>query len=137
MLFITNRFRKGSIQSRVGAKYQFDLRNNASSNAIYCCERYGDNDYKEVGADALMTALKKSKAKQILFYIHGFSNLPEPDIFPRAIKLQTYFDQKEQNLVEVIPLIWPCDNDLGIVKDYWDDQKSADSSAFAFARVLQ
>ena len=33
-------------------------------------------------------------------------------------------------------MIWPCDNDLGIVKDYWDDQKSADQSAFSFARVL-
>ena len=37
----------------------------------------------------------------------------------------------------VVPLIWPCDNDLGIVVDYWDDQKAADESAFAFARVFQ
>lgn len=37
----------------------------------------------------------------------------------------------------MISIIWPCDNDLGIVKDYWDDQKSADQSAFAFARMLQ
>jgi len=33
-------------------------------------------------------------------------------------------------------LIWPCDNDRGIIKDYWDDQKSADASAYSFARVL-
>lgn len=84
-----------------------------------------------------MQKLKESKSKQILFYIHGFSNLPEEDIFPRAKKLQKFFDRKEKNLIEVVSIIWPCDNDLGIVKDYWDDQKSADISSFAFARVLQ
>ena len=137
MLFITNRVRKGSIQSNFGSAYQFDLKNNASSNSIYCCKRQGKNDYEEIGSESLLSALKKSQAKQLLFYIHGFSNLPEPDIFPRAMKLQELFDKKEKGLVEVVPLIWPCDNDFGIVKDYWDDQKSADSSAFAFARVLQ
>jgi esterase/lipase superfamily enzyme len=38
--------------------------------------------------------------------------------------------------VIVIPMIWPCDNDLGIVLDYWDDQKSAEASSAGFARVL-
>jgi len=84
-----------------------------------------------------MSALKESKAKQLLFFIHGFSNLPEADIFPRAEKFQKYFDSKEENLIQVIPLIWPCDDDIGIVKDYWDDQKSADASAASFSRVLQ
>jgi len=84
-----------------------------------------------------MTKLKESNAKQILLFIHGFSNLPEPDIFPRVAQLQKYFDSKEPNLMQVVPLIWPCDNDFGVVKDYWDDQKSADQSAFAFARALQ
>ena len=36
-----------------------------------------------------------------------------------------------------VPIVWPCDNDFGIVKDYWDDQKSADASAYSSARVLQ
>ena len=39
--------------------------------------------------------------------------------------------------VQVVPVIWPCDDDPGIVKDYWDDQKAADMSAFSFARALQ
>ena len=43
---------------------------------------------------------------------------------------------KKRNEVLVVPIIWPCDNDLGVVKDYWDDQKAADQSAFSFARVL-
>ena len=85
---------------------------------------------------ALLQSLKDSNCKQLLFFIHGFSNLPEPDIFPRVEKLQQLLDDKEPELALVIPLIWPCDNDLGIVQDYWDDQKSADASAQSFARLL-
>jgi len=137
MLFITNRAPQGSIRTRKGRAYKFDLNKNAPSNSIYCCQRLKENDYIEIGATNLMSKLRDSKAKQLLFFIHGFSNLPEPDIFPRVIKLQEYFDEKEKDLVEVVPIIWPCDNDFGIVKDYWDDQKSADKSAFSFARALQ
>jgi esterase/lipase superfamily enzyme len=137
MLFITNRGRQGSIHSKFGAAYKFDLNNNSPSNSIYCCERKGKDDYQELGAEGLMSKLRESNAKQLLFFIHGFSNLPEPDIFPRAAKLQEYLNEKESGLIEVVPIIWPCDNDFGIVKDYWDDQKSADKSAFSFSRVLQ
>jgi len=137
MLFITNREPKGSIRTRKNRHYKFDLNKNAPSNSIYCCERLGVENYIELGSSALMTRLKESHYKQLLFFIHGFSNLPEPDIFPRVLKLQQLFDEKEPGLIQVIPLIWPCDNDIGIVKDYWDDQKSADKSAFSFARVLQ
>ena len=137
MLFITNRSPQGSIRTKKGRTYRFDLNKNSPSNSIYCCERLRKDDYKEIGSDGLMTKLREGNAKQILLFIHGFSNLPEPDIFPRVVQLQKYFDSKEPNLMQVVPLIWPCDNDLGIVKDYWDDQKSADQSAFAFARALQ
>ena len=138
MLFITNREPQGSIRTTKKARaYKFDLNKNSPSNSVYYCERLHEGDYREIGSDGLMSKLKESKAKQILLFIHGFSNLPEPDIFPRVKKLQEYFDLKEPNLVEVVALIWPCDNDLGVIKDYWDDQKSADSSAFSFARVLQ
>lgn len=137
MLFITNREPKGSIRTRMGRAYKFDLNKNSPSNSIYCCERKGKDDYIEIGSSGLMTKLKDSNAKQILLFIHGFSNLPEPDIFPRVEQLQQYFDAKEPDMIEVVPMIWPCDNDFGIVKDYWDDQKSADQSAFSFARALQ
>jgi esterase/lipase superfamily enzyme len=137
MLFITNREPQGSIRTKKGRAYKFNLDKNAPSNSIYCCERLAKDEYLEIGSSGLMSKLKKCKAKQLLFFIHGFSNLPEPDIFPRVIKLQEYFDSKEKDLIEVVPLIWPCDNDFGIVKDYWDDQKSADKSAFSFSRVLQ
>ena len=136
MLFVTNREPQGSIRTRVNRPFKFDLRKNAPSNSIYCCERLGGG-YIELGSKEWLSRLRDSNAKQILFFIHGFSNLPEPDIFPRTEKLQEYFDTKEQGLVKVVPIIWPCDDDPGIVKDYWDDQKSADMSAFSFARALQ
>ena len=137
MLFITNREPKGSIVTEANRDFHFDLDKNSPSNSIYCCERIAKDKYIELGSDVLMSKLKDSKAKQLLLFIHGFSNLPEPDIFPRVTKLQEYFDAKEPNLIQVVPIIWPCDNDLGIIKDYWDDQKSADQSAFSFARALQ
>jgi len=137
MLFVTNREPKGSIRTRKGRTYKFDLNKNAPSNSIYCCERLGEHRYIEIGSGSLMSRLRECNSKQLLFFIHGFSNLPEPDIFPRVEILQKLFDEKEENLVLVVPIIWPCDNDLGIVGDYWDDQKSADKSAFSFSRVLQ
>ena len=36
----------------------------------------------------------------------------------------------------MVPLVWPCDGDFGIVLDYYDDQLAADASGLAFARVL-
>lgn len=137
MLFITNREPQGSIRTKANRTFKFDLNKNSPSNSIYCCERLDKDQYIELGANKLMSKLRDSNSKQILFFIHGFSNLPEPDIFPRVEKLQAYFDAKEQDLVEVVPIIWPCDNDAGIVKDYWDDQKSADLSGFSFARALE
>lgn len=137
MLFITNREPRGSIRTKINRNFRFDLKKNAPSNSIYYCERTAKDTYSEIGSKALMSKLKDSNVEQLLFYIHGFSNLPEPDIFPRAEKLHQLFDQKQQGLVQVIPIIWPCDNDFGIIKDYWDDQKSADNSAFSLARMLQ
>ena len=137
MLFVTNREPKGSIRTKRGRSFKFDLDKNSPANSVYFCERTKKEEYIEVGSTDFMAKLRDSKSKQLLLFIHGFSNLPEPDIFPRVEKLQKFFDQKEKNLVEVVPMIWPCDNDAGIIKDYWDDQKSADQSAFSFARVLE
>lgn len=141
MLFVTNREPQGSIRTKANRAFKFDLKKNAPSNSVYCCERLGSDDYVELGSKAWLSRLRDSDAKQLLFFIHGFSNLPEPDIFPRAEKLQAYFDTKSaelnEDVIQVVPIIWPCDDDPGIVKDYWDDQKSADMSAFSFARALQ
>jgi esterase/lipase superfamily enzyme len=137
MLFVTNREPIGSIRTKKNRAFKFDLNKNSPSNSIYFCKRNAKKDYIELGSTAFMQELKDCDAQQLLLFIHGFSNLPEPNIFPRVSKLQKLFNAKDPSLVKVIPLIWPCDNDKGIVKDYWDDQKSADKSAFSFARALQ
>lgn len=137
MFFITNRAPSGSARTKKGREFKFALSQNSPANSVYYCERSGEEQYTEIGSAALMEGLKTSSAKQLLFFIHGFSNLPEPDIFPRATKLQALLNAKDPDGFLVIPLIWPCDDDKGIIKDYWDDQKSADISGYSFARVMQ
>jgi hypothetical protein len=117
MVFITNRFPKQSIRTRIGRKFDFDLNNNAASNSVYFCERTGDEKYTEIGNIEFLNRLKNTKCRQILIYIHGFSNLPE-DVFPAAAEFQALCDKKKKDEILVIPIVWPCDNDLGIVQDY-------------------
>lgn len=135
MLFITNRFPTQSIKSRVNRAFDFDLKNNAASNSVFFCRRLGPDRYEEVGSANLMTELKASPYRQLLVYIHGFSNLPEA-VFEGAAEFQALCDKAKKHEALVLPVVWPCDDDLGIVQDYWDDQKAADSSAFSLARVL-
>ena len=104
---------------------------------LFFCKRNGPDDYLEIGNKKFFSQLKELEEKEILLYIHGYSNLPEQDIFPRTKTLQSMFNSKENGLVKVVPIIWPCDNDIGAIKDYWDDQKAADASNSAFSRVLQ
>ena len=136
MLFITNRAIKEDSKPKIeeSRNITFDLDNNEAGHSVLFCNRSDRGSYLEIGSQKFLDALRNCESEQLLFYIHGFSNLPEPDIFPRAETLQTMFDE---SFVKVIPLIWPCDNDLGAIKDYWDDQKSADASSFAFARILE
>ena len=136
MMFITNRFPTQSFKTRIGRNWDFDLKNNAASNSVYFCERTSKGNYTEVGSIDFLDQLKKCRERQILIYIHGFSNSPE-DAFAGATEFQRYCNKKKPNEVIVIPIIWPTDDDIGIVKDYWDDQKSADQSAYSLARVLE
>ena len=71
MLFITNRFPKGSIQTRVGRKFDFDLRNNAPSNSVYFCRLGEDGGCTEVGGLDFMSGLKQSFYRQVPVSIHG------------------------------------------------------------------
>ncbi len=147
MLFITNRAIKEGNKLKADRKITFDLNDTSAGNEAFFCERKGKNDYTELGQDKFFSELKNSKNKdpknkeQILVFIHGYSNLPEPDIFPRSSMLQNMFNANAKAnsslKVRVVPLIWPCDNDFGALKDYWDDQKAADASAFAFGRVFE
>lgn len=131
MLFITNRDMVPGVNG-----LNFNLKNNAPGNNIIFCEKKAGG-YRELDAGGFMGKLRDADYEQILFYIHGYSNMPEPDIFPRAEKLQEMFDAYDNKMVLVVPVIWPCDNDFGVIKDYWDDQQSADASALSFARLMQ
>jgi esterase/lipase superfamily enzyme len=137
MLFITNRSINEDKKLKPGRKITLDIDDNRAGQDVYFCENKGKDNYIELGSVQFLNRLKSSREKQILIYIHGYSNLPKEHIFPRASMLQTLFDSKGKGLVQVIPLIWPCDNDFGALKDYWDDQRAADASAFAFGRVFE
>lgn len=137
MLFITNRVLNESFESSPGRSVSFNLKNNTASPSVYFCERKGKGKYKELMSKPFMGRLKDSEYKQLLLYIHGYSNLPEEHIFPRAAALQSMLDaEMGKGVILAVPIIWPCDNDLGIIKDYYDDQIAADDSATAFARVI-
>ncbi len=135
MLFVTNRFPTQSIRTRVGRNFTFDLRNNAASNSVFFCEKGDGEAHTEIGSQAFLQRLKDSSYRQILIYLHGFNTLPEK-IFEQTAALQKLCNGEKEKEVLVVPLIWPCDNDLGVVGDYWDDQRSADLSGVSFARVL-
>ncbi|NJD07692.1 MAG: alpha/beta hydrolase [Methylococcaceae bacterium] len=135
MLFITNRFPKGSIKTRPGRAFDFDLKNNAPSNSVFFCRRENGGGMTEVGGLNFLSELKASSYRQILLYIHGFSNLPDA-VFEAAGEFQQLCNQASAEEVLVVPVIWPCDDDIGVVQDYWDDQKSADASAPSLARAL-
>jgi len=138
MYFITSRMpiECGKAQRGHGKPFTFDLEDNASGQEFFCCRKTGKNAHVELGGKPMLSALKNEPYRQVLLYLHGFSNLPD-DIFANAQEFQDLCDAKKKHEVLVLPVIWPCDNKLGIVRDYWDDQKSADLSAFALARMMQ
>lgn len=137
MLFVTNRAITGGLKLIAGRKITLDLGDNQAQQSVYFCRRTGGGDYEEVGSTDFLTELKNSPYKQILVYLHGYSNLPESHIFPTTQALQKMFDAKASKQVLVLPFIWPCDNSFGMVKDYFDDQIAADASGYAFARVFE
>lgn len=171
MLFITNRVPHARHNSHNGDSYprafRFDLSRNAPTNAVFFCERTAKGDYQEVGHQALFKRLKTCNYRQILLFVHGYSQSPE-EAFADAASLQRLCDQMSQssntdensstnvgktsgnstpqnntspseplNEVLVVPIIWPCDNDIGRIRDYWDDEQAADMSAFSLRRLCQ
>jgi esterase/lipase superfamily enzyme len=153
MLFITNRVLEQGITPlpaagadfRLARSVNFVLENNQAEQSFYCCRRTGPDGYTEIGSANLFDDLKSLNADQLLFFVHGFSTLPE-QAFAQAERLQRLLDSLHESQpqdainnpkIAVIPLIWPCDNDMGKVKDYFDDQKAADASGTAYMRLLQ
>lgn len=138
MFFLTNRaFHEGNKSAEM-RKVTFDLDNNEAPQSIYFCWRDdAKKAYVELGSENFMKAMRKSASRQILFYIHDSAQLPEEHIFPIAEKMQAHFDAQDKGLVEVVPVIWPCDNGMTILKDFHEDQIAAEASGIAFARALE
>jgi esterase/lipase superfamily enzyme len=143
MLFITNRVLVEGMTPMIENAPQlprtvsFDLANNQAEQSVYLCDRKGTDDYTEIGNQAFFTQLKNSGVKEILLFVHGYSNLPEPAIFPRVEKLQRLFEQKSPGHTLVIPVIWPCKKGVGVLQDYFNDEIAADQSGIAFSRLFQ
>lgn len=119
------------------------LNNKVSRETVYFCRKESKkvngkmrDIYMELGSHNFMTALRKSKRKEVVLFIHGFNNEPDKDTFPNAAKLQRLFDKQEKERFEVVPVIWPCDDDFGIAIDYRDDQFHASQAAAPFSRAL-
>lgn len=139
MLFLTNRRPKQSAKSKRNRRISFDYDTTSVSQLLYFCERQATNDYIEIKSPDFFERLKNLPHKtQLLFYIHGYNNNMEPNVFENTRVLQDEFDKIENDLVLVVPIIWPCDDDsmLAVADDYWDDQDAADASGFGFARAL-
>ena len=136
MLFITNRRLVEGPRSQVGRVVHFDLGDNEPSASLFFCVRNGVDDMQELTAPVFLRRLRQSPRQQILFYVHGFNSLPERQIFPNATSLQALCDKLAPSLIEVVPLVWPCDDDFGLLRDYWDDQAAADFSGLAFVRAI-
>ncbi len=144
MLFVTNRvLNQGPTRLNSERSYilprsvSFNLEDNQAGQSVSFCYRTAANNYTEIGSQTFFRELRNSDFKQIVLYLHGFNSFPEPDIFPAAEEIQALFDQKSPGYIIVVPLIWPCDSDFGVVQDYYDDQISADASGYAFLRFLE
>jgi len=144
MLFATNRVLNEGPTPRnpdrswaIPRQVSFNLDNNQAEQSIYFCDRASQNNYREIGHEEFFDGLDSSIATEIIFYIHGYSNLPEKSIFPKTQELQQLFDLSSGKKVLVVPLIWPCDNDFGAIQDYFDDQKAADASDMSFMRFFE
>jgi esterase/lipase superfamily enzyme len=136
MLFITNRRIEGSRRSQAGRAIEFAPGDNEPGASLFFCQRQGPDQYQELTALLFFGRLRRSVRRQVLFFVHGFNCQPEASVFPEALKLQSLCDALAPDLVEVVPLVWPCDDDFGLVLDYWDDQQAATASGLALARVL-
>ncbi|WP_417377934.1 alpha/beta hydrolase [Gimesia sp.] len=136
MLFITNRIPIEGIETEIDRKFTFDPANADSSKSVFFCERKSNGSITEIGSAALLNKIKESECKQILLYIHGYANQPA-DIFKAAQEFQSLCNKSKRKEVLVVPLIWPCSSENSIASNYWDDQKSADASGYAFSRVIQ
>lgn len=135
MLFLTNRYPIEDFKNPKLKNFTFNLDDVDPSQIIFFCKKNSAMKYSLLEWSDFFRELKNSSYKSLLFFIHGYSNTPE-EIFEQTIKLQKLCDLKKDKEVLVVPFIWPCDNDPGKIKDYYDDQVAADRSATSLVNAL-
>ncbi|MCH2228319.1 MAG: alpha/beta hydrolase [Candidatus Caenarcaniphilales bacterium] len=133
MLFVTSQAKKNGRKSKIGEEFIFDEEDNEVGKEVYFCDDKAGKK-TEIGAEALLTRLKDSQAKELLIYFHGFNVQPD-DAIENGRKMQRFFNEQEYK-IKVVPFIWPCGNKLGFARDYYDDQDAADASRVPFARMI-
>ncbi len=107
---------------------------NELSNSLLYCQFIKDGQFNEIYSKAFMQHVQAHACSDVLFYLHGFNNQPST-VLNNTKLLQLQCDKQQSNVL-VIPIIWPCDDDLGVVKDYWDDQDAAEASGRYFSRTI-
>lgn len=131
MYFITNK----RVVEKENNKLVFEESNELSQSLKYC-NMLDDEHFEEVGSRHFMENMMSGTESEILFYIHGFSNQPYDDVLPRARKIKQQLDNGGLSHIRVVPIIWPCDDDFGVIDDYWDDQESAETSGQFLSRAI-
>ncbi len=87
-------------------------------NQVYFCSFLNDGKetmIKDIGSLNFMKSVQQNNYKQVMFYLHGFNNQPE-DVFYQTELLQQLCDIYKQKECLVIPIIWPCHNQVGILR---------------------
>ena len=133
MLFVTNHAKKNGRASEINKPFVFEQGDNEVGQQIYFCEDK-NGIQTEIGANKLLTELRETDAQELLIYFHGFNVQPAKAI-EHGRKMQGFFTELGAS-IKVVPFIWPCGDKTGIIRDYYDDQDSANASAIAFARMM-
>jgi esterase/lipase superfamily enzyme len=136
MLFVTNHRIDGSRRSQPGRAVAFAQGDPEPGASLYFCQRLAPEQHVELTALPFFSRLRCSRHRQLLFYIHGYNYQPEARVFPDALRLQALCDALDPDLAEVVTILWLCDDDFGLLLDYWDDQQSAMTSSLALGRLL-
>ena len=102
MLFVTNRRIEGSRRSQPGRGIAFAQGDQEPGASLFFCQRLGPEQYVELTAVPFFSRLRRSRHRQLLFYVHGFSCQPEARVFPDALRLQALCDALDPDLAEVV-----------------------------------
>ena len=131
-MFITNR--EPILENE--NKTIFSFERYLASQDVFFIEVNNESEFVEIGSAQFFRKISESNVKHIVFYIHDKESFLKENVLYETYQLQKLFDERSTNAerIKVIPLVWPAEyyND-----DFWEFQKAADASAFAFSRFFE